>query len=114
MTVRMNKGLFIGGAVLVIGVAFALLVQEGLRELHEGQEDSARRALFVEVMGLLDSHYEQQHRYPSILGELVITNWPDGSSPATLSRFDYRSDGTSFSMVCSLPEQEPLSARGPK
>jgi hypothetical protein len=110
----MKKVLLIIAAFLAIGIACVFFVRAELKRMHETQEDSARRALFVQVEVMLDSYPQEQRRYPSALGELVITNWPDGSSPITLSIFQYRSDGASYTLTCELPRGEPISTKGPK
>lgn len=55
----------------------------------------------------LDAHYRKYARYPSALTDLnlstdQLTN--EGASLADLARFDYQSDGDSFSLVWLHPK----------
>lgn len=64
-------------------------------------EDSAQRALLVELGQRLDAHYQTNKSYPKSLGDLPAHEWPDGSSPATLRSFRLESDGASFTLSCT-------------
>jgi len=109
----MRKPLLVG-LIVVLG-AFGVVVLLRSAEKAHAARNAGRRALFDEVKGLLEEYNRTEHHYPASLTDLVITNWPDGSSRGTLSRFHYQSDGTSFSLVC-----EPFGggtvyvANGPK
>jgi hypothetical protein len=64
-------------------------------------EDSAQRALLVELGKRLDAYYDTHQSYPRSLAELPAHSWPDGSSPATLRSFRFDSDGASFTLSCT-------------
>jgi hypothetical protein len=112
--VRMKRSRYTTAAVFLACAAIAFLIRSGLLKTRRAHDDSARRALFVQTDLMLISFYHQHHRYPPTLAELAITNWPDGSSAATLSDFQYHSSGTSFTMRCDFPQPGSLYAQSTK
>jgi len=86
-----------------ICAAFAVgaLAYSQFRLSRRVADDSAQRALLVELGQRLDAHYQTHKTYPKSLGELPTPSWPDGSSPATLRSFRFKSDGASFMLSCT-------------
>jgi hypothetical protein len=85
--------------VLYIGINVVVRV---IKKTNDANEDSARRALFVEVTRALAGYHKTHNQYPSSLQNLVITNFPDGSSKKTILLFTYKSDGKSYELSCPL------------
>jgi hypothetical protein len=82
-------------------LAVGTLAYSQFRLSRRVSEDSAQRALLVELGQSLDAHYESHKSYPRSLAEVPAHSWPDGSSPATLRSFRFESDGASFTLSCT-------------
>ena len=63
-------------------------------------EESGQRALLAQLRLDLREYRERHGTYPTDLASVHVTNFSDGSSPATLRQFRYTSDGTSFTLTC--------------
>ena len=89
---------------LLIAVALAAaigIVVVTIRNAHRAAEESARRALFSEVLRNLDEYAFVNGKYPRTMEDLKITNFPEGSSLHMLSVMHYVSDGKSCELRCA-------------
>ena len=85
----------------VIAIPSCLLAWSAMSTLAEARlaaEESAQRALFVEVVDLLAAHHERHGHYPESLDTLDLT-YPDGGNKATLASLTYESNGKHYSLV---------------
>ena len=96
----MKRKLIISISICAVFAVGALAYSQ-FRLSRRVADDSAGRALLVELGARLDAHYEAHKSYPRSLGELPAHSWPDGSSPATLRTFRFESDGASFTLSCT-------------
>lgn len=95
--------------IIAIGCILGLLVaaiavyqhmqRAQLQPIHDQSKMISVRAI---MGGALAMHYEQHNSYPRRLSDLPLRTlqWGEwGSSARDLNRWDYSSDGTSFSMT---------------
>ena len=101
-----DKKLIVWGSVLVVLLFLGVAAFRLFREASMAAEFSAHAALAAEIEHRLGA-VPQGQRYPDSLSQLHLT-YPDGGTTSLLSRFTYRSTGTSCTVRTVVHGQEFL------
>ncbi len=83
---------------LIIAICLVAWVWSAIADAQRLAEESAQRALFVEVVDLLAAFHEQHDQYPDSLNALPLT-YPDGGNESTLASLTYESNGKHYSLI---------------
>ncbi|TWU65325.1 hypothetical protein [Crateriforma conspicua] len=84
--------------VAAVGVPIAIATWQAWASAAEGARKSAVLALMDEIERTATSHYDEFGSYPSSIGEMSISAFPDGGTPSMLDEIDYTSDGDSMTL----------------
>jgi hypothetical protein len=86
--------------VAFAGVLIAVLlpIMSTVREARRSADSSAQRALFTEAKQLLQQYRAEHGQYPKALDQIAFT-FPDGGDQRTVTLFDYKSNGETYSLV---------------